>query len=126
MAATMSLSQRWDAYRPTKGLLVAGVLAGAVAAIVVGFSWGGWVTGGSARSMVQDAGVNARSELVAAICVDRFKALTDAPAQLVALKAMQSWDRGSFVEKGGWAAMPDKPEPTKIEAKLCADQLAAL
>jgi hypothetical protein len=76
--------------------------------------------------MARAASVSARSELIAAICVDRFKALSDAPAQLVALKAMQSWDRGTFVEKGGRAVMPDKSAPTKVEAQLCADQLAAL
>ncbi|MFO1069870.1 MAG: hypothetical protein U1E14_15235 [Geminicoccaceae bacterium] len=126
MDAKQSLGQRWDAYKPTKGLMFMGVIAGAIAATAVGFGWGGWVTGGTARSMVDNASITARSELVAAICVDRFKALSDAPAQLVTLKAMQAWDRGSFIEKGGWAAMPDKAEPTKIEAKLCADQLAAL
>lgn len=126
MSDKQGIGQRWEAYRPTKGMLVWSCAAGAVAAIVVGFAWGGWVTGGGAKKMVQQASVTARSELVAAICVDRFKALTDAPAQLVALKGLQSWDRGTFIEKGGWAAMPDQAAPSKIETKLCADQLAAL
>jgi hypothetical protein len=126
MSTEQSLGQRWEAYRPTKGLLVWSFAAGAVGATLVGFVWGGWVTGGTAEAMVKTASVSARSELVAAICVDRFKSLADAPAQLVALKEMQAWDRGKFVEQGGWALMPDKSEPNKVEAKLCADQLAAL
>jgi hypothetical protein len=44
----------------------------------------------------------------------------------VALKALGGWDRGSFVEKGGWAAMPDKVDPGKGAARLCGDKLAAL
>ena len=60
------------------------------------------------------------------MCVDRFKAAADSPAQLVALKALGGWDRGSFVEKGGWAAMPDKIDPGEGAARLCADKLAAL
>ena len=57
---------------------------------------------------------------------DRFKVAGDAPAQLVALKALQGWSRSSFVEKGGWAAMPDKVDPGKGTARLCGDKLAAL
>lgn len=49
-----------------------------------------------------------------------------APAQLVALKEMQSWDRTSFIEKGGWALMPDKAKPASAALRLCADQLAAM
>ena len=39
-----TIGQRWEAYRPTKGLAVWAFLVGAVGATVVGFSWGGWVT----------------------------------------------------------------------------------
>ena len=66
------------------------------------------------------------NELAAAVCVDRFKAAGDASAQLVALKALGSWDRGTFVEKGGWAAMPDKVAPGDGTARLCGEKLAAL
>ena len=58
--------------------------------------------------------------------MDRFKAASNAEAQLVALKALGSWDRGPFVEKGGWAAMPDKVGPGEGTARLCADKLATL
>ena len=40
----------------------------------------------TARSMAADAAAGARSELAAAVCVDRFKAGGDASAQLAALK----------------------------------------
>ena len=76
--------------------------------------------------MAEEAALGARNELAAAICVDRFKAAGDAPAQLVALKALQGWNRGTFVEKGGWAVMPDKTKPTGTAARLCADRLVAL
>ena len=47
-----------------------GAACGAIALAVVGFSWGGWVTGGNARQMVAD---QSRTEVVAAlttICLD--------------------------------------------------------
>ena len=126
MSTKQSLGQRWEASRPTKTMLFWSCAACAAGTILVGFVWGGWTTGGTARSTAQEAALGARNELAAAVCVDRFRAATDAPAQLVALKALGSWDRGSFVEKGGWAAMPDKVEPSNGTARLCGDKLAAL
>jgi hypothetical protein len=126
MVGTRQLGQRWEAYRPTKALLVWSCAASIVATVAVGFTWGGWVTGGTARSMAAAAATSGRDELVAAICVDRFQNGRDAHGQLAALKELQGWNRGAFIEKGGWATMPDKAKPTSTAARLCADQLTAL
>jgi len=126
MTTKQSLGQRWEASRPTKTMLFWSCAACAAGTILVGFTWGGWTTGGTARSTAQEAALSSRNELAAAVCADRFKAAADGPAQLVALKALSSWSRGEFVEKGGWAAMPDKIDPGKGAARLCADKLAAL
>jgi hypothetical protein len=126
MTTKQSLGQRWEASRPTKTLTFWSCAACVAATILVGFTWGGWTTGGTARAMAREAALGSRNELAAAVCVDRFKAAGDAPAQLVALKALGGWDRGSFVEKGGWAAMPDKVAPGDGAARLCGDKLAAL
>jgi hypothetical protein len=126
MDAKRSLGQRWEDSQPSKTLTFWSCAACVAATMVVGFTWGGWTTGRTAHAMAEEAALNSRNELAAAVCVDRFKAAGDAPAQLVALKALGGWDRGSFVEKGGWAAMPDKVDPGKGAARLCADKLAAL
>jgi len=121
-----SLGSRWSAYKATKGMLV-WACAGCIAAtLVVGFTWGGWMTGGGARKMAEEAAASARYDLAAAICVERFKAGGDMAAQLTALKDLQGWNRGSFIENGGWAKMPDRAEPTSRAATLCATQLVAL
>ena len=125
MGTTQGLGQRWANYRPTKGLLFWAAAGGAIAAIVVGFSWGGWVTGGTAKKMADAAAAGSRDTLVAAVCVDRFQAGGDATAQLVALKELQSYNRASFIEKGGWAVMPDKSASSKAAATLCAERLMA-
>ena len=126
MVGTRQLGQRWETYRPTKALLVWSCAACIVATVIVGFTWGGWVTGGTARSMAAAAAASGRDEVVAAICVDRFQAGRGAHGQLAALKELQGWNRGAFIEKGGWATMPDKAKPTSTAARLCADQLTAL
>ena len=126
MDAKRSLGQRWEASRPTKTMLFWSCAACAAGTILVGFTWGGWTTGGTARSTAREAALSSRNELAAGVCVDRFRAAGDASARLVALKALGSWDRGTFVEKGGWAAMPDKVDPGNGTARLCGDKLAAL
>jgi GH24 family phage-related lysozyme (muramidase) len=123
---TQRLGQRWVGYKATKATLFWSCAACIVATVVVGFTWGGWAPGGTARSMAEAAAASARDELVAAICVDRFQAGSDAHGQLAALKELQGWNRGSFIEKGGWATMPDKAKPTNTATRLCADQLMAL
>ena len=127
MEAKQSLSRRWEAYRPGKSLLFWSCAASVAATIVVGFTWGGWTTGGTAQAMAKEAATEARQELAAAVCVDRFTTGSDATAQLATLRGMgNSWDRGTFVEKGGWAVMPGPKaaETASKVARLCADQLA--
>ena len=84
------------------------------------------MTGGTARSMAQNAAESAHDELVAVICVERFQNGRDAHGQLAALKELQGWNRAAFIEKGGWATMPDKATQTSTAARFCADQLMAL
>ena len=75
-----------------------------VVATVVGFTWGGWTTGGSAQDMADKAAASARQELAAVVCVDRFMAAPDAGVQLTALQEItSSYAQGKFVEEGGWA-----------------------
>ena len=78
----LSLSRRWEAYRPTKGVWLWTSAGCIVATIVVGFAWGGWVTGGTATSMASDAADGARAQLAAMVCVAGFNHGPDAVAQL--------------------------------------------
>src|ERR687897_2928285 len=95
------------------------VSAGSVIlALVVGFSWGGWVTGGSAREMAENSAAQARQELAAVVCVDRFMAAPDVGVQLTALKGMErSYQQSKFVEEGGWAIIVPTSDATDFEAR---------
>src|SRR5688572_28472042 len=80
-----------------------GIAIGAVATIAIGFYWGGWTLGGTAREMAQKSASTATVAALTPICVDRFQHATDSSTNLVELKKISSWQQGSFVEKGGWA-----------------------
>ncbi len=121
-----SLSQRWDELQPSKTML-AWACAGSIAAtLVVGFSWGGWVTGGTARDMADDASAEARGQLASVVCAEDFMAAPDAAVQLVALKEIDSsYQQRRFVQDGGWAIMPGSSDaPDRRAVELCAEDLA--
>ena len=122
-----SIQQRWNELQPSKTMLVWSCLGSVVVALVVGFTWGGWVTGGTARDMAETAGDESRWELASVICVEKFLAAPDAQAQLVALKAIDSsYRQRQFIEEGGWAVMPSTDEATRQAADLCAKVLTNL
>ena len=122
-----NLSQRWAELQPSKTMLVWACVGCIAATMVVGFTWGGWVTGGTARGMAGTAGDEARGELASVICVERFLAAPDAAAQLAALKELSgSYQQRQFVEKGGWAVMPGKDAPDRRTVDLCTRVLAAM
>ena len=103
-----------------------GMAGGAVLATFAGFTWGGWVTGGKAEA---DATQRASASVVAAlapVCVQRFQTGADSVANLAALKKVDAWSQGDFVEKGGWATIPGgKPiDQVSAVAKACASLLA--
>ena len=97
---------------------------GAVALAIVGFTWGGWVSGGTAERL---AGARAESATVAAltpICVAQFRSNPKAVASLAALKETRDWEQGDFVRHGGWATMPGATGEASHEvAKACAEVL---
>ena len=94
---------------------------------IAGFTWGGWVTGGKAEA---DATQRSNAAVVVAltpVCVEKFKRAEGVTANLVALKKVDSWSQGDFVEKGGWATFPGSNSPTQVTAvaQACASLLAA-
>jgi hypothetical protein len=100
-----------------------GAACGAIALAIVGFSWGGWVTGGKAKNMASD---QARTDVVAAlslICVEQAKHDPQLAERLTLLKATSSWSRGDIVMKNGWATMPGTTEANRQVANVCADKI---
>jgi hypothetical protein len=121
---TMSIIQQAKDYQPTKTTLFWSAAGAAVLTMVVGFAWGGWVTGGTATQMAQDAAQQSTAKLAAVICVERFINAHDAPAQLAALKETSRWQRKRFVEDGNWTTLTGFEQPVSGAADLCAEQLA--
>lgn len=102
-----------------------GAVVGAAALAIVGFTWGGWVTGGTAKEMAAD---QARLEVVAAlvpICLAQSSQDPQVAETLSQLKDASSYKRSDMLMKAGWATMPGTSEPDRNVAKACAEKLAA-
>ena len=136
MHQSQNLSQRFRESQVSKTVLFWACAGSVIVTTVVGFSWGGWVTGGSARELAEDSAAQARQEVAAVVCVDRFMAAPDAGNQLSALQEITSpYAQGKFVQDGGWASivqvgsnaessMPMVSSDHRKAAGLCAEELA--
>ena len=101
-----------------------GAAGGAVAVAIVGFSWGGWVTGSTANELASKRADSAVVAALTPICVEKFQHNADAVANLVALKAISSsWQQGKFIESGGWATRPGAASPDYALGGACAERL---
>jgi hypothetical protein len=103
-----------------------GAVGGAAALAIIGFSWGGWVTGGSAKQSAANRASSAVVMALAPICLDQFQRASDSGVQLAALKKASSYEQTSFIEKAGWATMPGSTSPGSGVAKACAGLIANL
>jgi hypothetical protein len=78
-----------------------GAVGGAVAAIIIGFAWGGWVTGGTSQKMAGVAADTAVVQGFVPICVAKAE---QQPDELILLKKESSYARTEFVVKAGWVS----------------------
>ena len=126
MTDKKSFMQKFDDFQPSKALWAWTTIGAVVGTVLIGFIWGGWVTGNTAKSMADDAGRDSRATLASNLCIDNFLAGPDAAGQLAALKKESSWSRDSLIEKAGWTTFPGDSKPVPGAADLCAEHLVAV
>ncbi|TCL63662.1 hypothetical protein [Rhizobium sp. BK251] len=113
----------WASYRPSKTMWAWSLVGACAFTMVVGFTWGGWVLGGRAQVMTDNAVRQARAELVADVCVHNFVNAVDAEHNLEALKAKSTWERDDFIRDGGWTTVAGIDESVASAADACARKL---
>jgi hypothetical protein len=122
---TLSMGQRWREAQPTKSMTFWACIASVVLTMIVGFAWGGWVTGGTAQKMADTRADDAVTKRLAPICVVQFQRDPGKVQKLVALQGTDSWQRDGYVEKQGWATMPGEEKSDSKVAEACAQLLVA-
>jgi hypothetical protein len=114
----------WYQRESLKRLLQGGAV-GAVATLAIGFGWGGWMLGSTARTLADSTANSAVVAAIAPICVDQFQRSADAANNLTELKKTDSWQQAAYVEKGGWAIMPGSKAVDSGVPQACAAILSA-
>jgi alpha/beta superfamily hydrolase len=105
--------------------LIQGAVIGAALCAVIGFTWGGWVTGGTARKTASVAAHEATVTALAPLCAERFRAQGDATTRIAELAKTSSWERRGVIEKSGFAVMPDTKTFDSDLASACVELLMA-
>lgn len=108
------------------GLYIRGAIIGGIATAIVGFSWGGWVTGGTAQKEATAASHAAVVSALAPICAARFQAQAEAAAKLSDLAKTSSWERGQVISKAGFATIAGNASVESDVASACAEMLVNL
>ena len=104
--------------------LLQGAAVGAVATILVGFSWGGWSLGSTADKMAKQRSELAVVTALAPVCADKFRALPDAEAKQVAISKVDSWKRRDEIPKE-FVTLPGESYPNSALADACYTLLLA-
>jgi hypothetical protein len=106
--------------------LLQGAFVGFVATVVIGFGWGGWTLGSTAKQLADKNASAAVVAVLAPMCADKFRHGADATANMAELKKVSSWMQDSYIEKGGWATFPGNTSPDRSVAQACATLLTAM
>lgn len=102
-----------------------GAVVGAIATLILGFYFGGWHTRGSAEQLAHERSEKKVITALAPFCVDRFRKSADAAQSAELLTFTTNYERGSFLEKGGWTTLPGSTETNWAVGRACGDLLAA-
>lgn len=113
-------------YKPSKKALFWSCAGTAVVTMVVGFAWGGWMTGGSAQDMADARAEQAVASLAADLCYQAFLNAPDARTNHAALMDESSYSRDTYLEDGGWLTFAGREDPIEMAAQPCAERLAEM
>ena len=114
-------------YTPTKAALGWTAAGASVLTIVAGFTIGGWVTGGGAERMVQEARVGGQAELAAAVCAANFRDAPTALEKQAELASMTTMRQRQFVLAQPWGQVPGAEGAVgRSAAEICARMITQM
>ena len=115
----VSFKKWWKEARPTKTAVFWSWIASIALTMIIGFAWGGWVTGTAARKMAETVAEDAVTERLAKICVAQFNQDPGKDQKLEELKDASSYQRRTYVQDQGWATMPGDEAPDRKVVDEC-------
>lgn len=96
-----------------------GALGGAIAVSVLGFTWGGWTTSGSAQTMAQDQASKEVTLAMVPVCLNMSAADPARSEKLAVLQGLSGFGRRNAMMETGWAIRPGSDAPDRDLAEAC-------
>jgi hypothetical protein len=106
--------------------LAQGAAVGAVATIIIGFNWGGWVLGKTAENNATTLVNAALVKAYGPVCIERFKLQPNVDAKWAELTKVDTWRRDAYIKESGFATPPGSTSPNAAVADACADALSKI
>lgn len=101
-----------------------GALGGAIAASLVGFTWGGWMTSANAQTMARDLAADEVTLAMVPVCVNMSATDPERTAKLAILQDLSGYRRRTAMMETGWATHPGSDAPNRDLADACIEGLA--
>ena len=100
------------------GAVIGGIFVG-----VVGFTWGGWVTGSTssdrAMTMAHDDVVTA----MVPVCLEMARTDPERTTKMATIKAASTYQRRDALMDAGWATVPGSDAPDRDIAQACLAEI---
>ncbi len=96
-----------------------GAAGGAIALAVVGFSWGGWMTGGAASALSSKESVVATAAALTPYCLQKSQRDPKLADVLAEIQKASTYQRSRIVEDAGWATPLGTDKPNRDLAEAC-------
>jgi len=101
-----------------------GAACGAVAISILGFTWGGWTTAGTAAEMAQDRADDEVTLAMVPVCLNMAEADPERIAKRAILQEASGFARSRAMMETGWATLPGTETPSRDLAQACIEGLA--
>jgi hypothetical protein len=122
----VSFRKWWKEARPTKTAVFWSWIASIALTMIIGFAWGGWVTGNQARKIAATVAEDAVVQRLAPICVTQFNQDPARDQKLEEFIKASSYQRRTYVQEQGWATMPGEESPDRKVVDECVRLLALI
>ncbi len=100
-----------------------GAVGGAIAVSVLGFTWGGWTTGGGAQDLAQAFATQEVTSAMVPVCLNAAAADPERVPKLATIQDASSYGRSRAVMATGWATFPGTDQPSRDLAVACLEGL---
>ncbi|RFP88501.1 hypothetical protein DZK27_08435 [Rhodobacteraceae bacterium 63075] len=100
-----------------------GALMGAAFVGIAGFTWGGWVTGGTANDRAMAMSHDDMVVSMVPVCLDMARSDPARADKMEKIRAASTYQKRDALMDVGWATMPGTEAPDRDIAQACLKEL---